>query len=73
MKIFVKAKPDSYEDKVAKIDEAHFVVATREPPVNGRANLSIRNLLARHFNVDISRVRMIRGFKERSKIFEINL
>jgi len=72
MIIHIKAKPDGYEDKVEKIDEAHFVVETREPPVNGRANLSIRNILARYFNVDVSKVRIIKGFKERSKIFEIN-
>jgi len=71
MKIFVKAKPDGYEDKVEKIDEAHFVVETREPPIHGRANIAIRNLLAQYFKVDISKVRMIKGFKERSKIFEI--
>ncbi|MDD2753406.1 MAG: DUF167 domain-containing protein [Candidatus Portnoybacteria bacterium] len=72
MIIHIKAKPDGYEDKMEKIDEAHFVVETREPPVNGRANLSIRNILARYFNVDVSKVRIIKGFKERSKIFEIN-
>ncbi len=71
MNIFVKAKPDGYEDKVEKIDETHFVVETREPPVQNRANRAITLLLARHFNVQLGQVRMIKGFKERNKIFEI--
>lgn len=71
MKFFVKAKPDGYEDKVEKIDEAHFVVETREPPIAGRANSAIRRLLAQYFKVEIGKIRMIKGFKERNKIFEI--
>ena len=71
MKIFVKAKPDGCEDKVEKKDETHFIVETREPPVNGRANLAIKNLLARYFKIEASKVRMIKGFKESSKLFEI--
>lgn len=71
MLIFVKAKPDGYEDKVEPKDATHFIVETREPPMNNRANLAIKNLLARYFKVDASQVRMIKGFKESSKIFEI--
>ncbi len=71
MKIFVKAKPDGYEDKVVKIDETHFVVATREPPVQNRANRAITSLLARYFGVELGKVKMMKGFKERNKIFEI--
>ncbi len=73
MIIHVKAKPDGYEDKVEKIDEAHFVVETREPPVNNRANIAIKGMLARYFMVQLGRVRMIKGFREKNKIFEINL
>lgn len=71
MKIFVKAKPDGYEDKVEKIDETHFIVETREPPMNNRANLAITGMLARYFGVEPGKIRMIKGFRERSKIFEI--
>lgn len=71
MIIHVKAKPDGYEDKVEKIDEAHFIVETRERPVNNRANRAITALVARYCGVDLSRVRLIKGFRERNKIFEI--
>lgn len=73
MKIFVKAKPDGCEDKVEKVDATHFVVETREPPVQGRANRAIVSLLVNYFNLPPSRVKLIRGFRERNKIFEIGL
>jgi hypothetical protein len=72
MHIFVKAKPDGYEDKVEKIDDAHFVVETREPPIRGRANQSIIRLLAGYFKIPAFKIRLIKGARERSKIFEIN-
>jgi len=71
MKIFVKAKPDSYEEKIEKINESHFIVETREPPAQNRANRAIALLLARYFNVELGRVRIMKGFRERNKIFEI--
>ncbi len=71
MKIFVKAKPDGYEDKVEKVDETHFIVATREPPVQNRANLAITRILAKYFGVELGKIRMTKGFRERNKIFEI--
>ena len=71
MIIHVKAKPDGYEDKVEKIDATHFVVETSEPPVQNRANRAITGLLARHFGIELGKIRMIKGFRERNKVFEI--
>jgi len=73
MIIHIKAKPDGYEDKVEKKDDTHFVVETREPPVNNRANMAITRLLAQYFGVERGKVKMIKGGRESSKIFEINL
>ena len=49
MKINVKAKPGSREEKVEKVDEQNFVVSVKEPPEKGRANEAIRNALAVFF------------------------
>lgn len=37
MKIFVKARPNSKEEYVEKIDDTHFVVAVKEPPKAGES------------------------------------
>lgn len=72
MKIFVKAKPGSYEERIEKIDDLHFVVSVKEPPVQGRANQAIVRALAEYFGVAILNVKITSGFTSRQKIFEIS-
>ena len=71
MKIFVKAKPMSYEEKVEKIDESHFLVCVTEPPQNGLANKGIVRAVANYFKVPPSRVVIKKGFTSKQKIVEI--
>ena len=71
MKIFVKAKPNSRENKIVKNDETHFVVLVKAPPIQGMANRAIIKLLADYFEMDISRVRIVSGATSRNKIVEI--
>ena len=71
MKIFVKAKPNSREEKVEKIDENNYIVSVKEPPVKGKANEAIRNALAVYFKTGSSRVKIVSGYSSRNKIVEI--
>ncbi len=71
MKITVKARPASKEEKVEKITEFEFVVSVKEPPVQGRANMAIIKALAQYFRVSPSQVRLVSGFTSRQKVFEI--
>lgn len=71
MKIFVKAKPNAKKEKVEKIDEAHFVVAVKEPPIKGRANIAVQKALAEYFKISLSQVILVSGFSSKHKIFEI--
>lgn len=41
------------------------------PPVDGKANEQARKLLAKAFDVGVSRVSLIRGRNSRDKIFRI--
>ena len=72
MRIFVKAKPNSKEEKVEQIDENNYVVSVKEPPVKGKANEAIRNALAIYFKTASSKVKIISGYNSRNKIIEIN-
>lgn len=72
MKIFVKAKPGAFEAKIEKLDETHFVVAVREPPINGQANRAIQLALAEYFGIRISGVKIISGFTNKNKTVEIS-
>lgn len=71
MKIFIKAKPGAGENKIEKISETNFIVSVKEPPVKGKANRAIINLLAEYFNVPPLRVKIIAGSTSRQKIIEI--
>lgn len=71
MRISVKAKPSSREEKVEKIDDSNFVVSVKEPPEKGKANEAIRNALAVYFKTGSSRVKIISGYSSRNKVIEI--
>lgn len=71
MKIAVQAKPGAREERVDKVDDAHFVVSVKEPPVEGRANAAIVRALVAHFGVAPSRVRIISGHTSRNKVIEV--
>lgn len=72
MKIFVKAKPKAREEEVLKVDENHFIVAVKEPPVDGKANEAIVRVLSEYFKIPKAQVRIISGQKSRQKIIEID-
>ncbi|MBI2010763.1 MAG: DUF167 domain-containing protein [Candidatus Colwellbacteria bacterium] len=71
MRIFVKAKPNAKETRIEKLDENRFAVAVKEPPIGGRANVAIEKVIAEHFKVPVSRVRIVSGHTSRQKVFEI--
>jgi len=72
MEIFVKVKPASGEEKVEKIDEAHFVVSVKELPVKGLANKGIVRVLSGYFSVPQSKVRIVSGHFSRQKVIKIS-
>ena len=73
MKIFVKAKPNAREEEVLRVDENHFVVAVKEPPVGGKANEAIVRALAEYFKIPKSQVRITSGHTSRQKVVEIEI
>jgi len=71
MKIFVNAKPGAREEKIEKVDETHYMVSVKEPPIKGKANEAIRNALAVYFKTGSSCVKIISGYTSRNKVVEI--
>jgi len=70
MKIQVKVKPNSKSEGVTQ-EEYNFIVEVKEPPKEGRANQAVTKLLAQHFGVPQSQVRILSGFKSKNKVVEI--
>ncbi|HEU65513.1 MAG TPA: DUF167 domain-containing protein [Chloroflexi bacterium] len=70
MKIQVKVKPDSRTEEVSQ-EGGSFIVKVKEPPREGRANQAVTKLLAEHFGVSQSQVRILSGFKSKNKVVEV--
>jgi uncharacterized protein YggU (UPF0235/DUF167 family) len=80
MKIIVKVKPFSKEEKVEKIPQEGFSftetmdsykVWTKEIPEDGKANEAVIKLLAEYFDVSKSEVILLKGSTSGQKIIEI--
>lgn len=71
MKIYIKAKPNAKEESVEKLDDNHFSVCVKEPPVKGKANWAIVRTLAKYFGITSDKVKIISGHTSRQKIVKI--
>ena len=74
MKIFIKASPGAKYERIEKIDSLgkdHYSVWVKEPPVKGKANQAIINVLAEYFKIAPSRVKIVSGYASRQKTIEI--
>ena len=71
MRIFVTVKPNAKQEKIEKIDENHFIVWVKEPPIKGKANQAIIEALANFFNMPKSAIQIISGFTSKQKTVEI--
>lgn len=71
MLIKVKAHPCSKEDKVIRKDKDSFDVFVEAEAERNAANKRVIELLASYFGIPQTKVKMVKGFKEQSKIFDI--
>jgi uncharacterized protein YggU (UPF0235/DUF167 family) len=71
MKLTIIAKPGAKEYKVFKVSETQYRVSVKEPAKEGRANWSIERELAKYFKIPVSRVRIIQGLTNKTKVAEI--
>ena len=73
MKISVSVVPNSKVSEVIEIDETSYKVRVDATAVEGKANKRLVELLAEHFNVPKSSVKILKGFKNRNKIVDIDI
>jgi len=73
MFIKVKSIPASKKEEVIKKTEDSFEIKVKEKPERGEANKRIKQILSEYFNVSLGRVILIKGAKQKSKIFNIKL
>jgi uncharacterized protein (TIGR00251 family) len=70
MKIQVKVKPNSKTEEVSQEGDS-FIIKVKEPPKEGKANQAVIKLLAEHFGVPQSQVRILSGLRSKNKVVEV--
>ena len=71
MKIVARVKTNSREESVTKISENEYAVRVKVPPVEGKANRAVVEVLSEFFHVPKSRIGILRGHKSKIKLIEI--
>ena len=72
MRVVVRVKPGSSKGPLVESDDEGLVVFVSEKAIDGAANEGVIKLLADHFDVPKSRVRVVRGHTARIKQVEID-
>ena len=70
MKLKIRVIPKAKQNKVTKEKERLKVYLT-SPPIEGRANKALIEVLADHYNVKKRQIKIIKGLKSRDKVVEI--
>lgn len=69
--IEVKVQPRARRREVVAEGPSSFSVKVFAAPDRGRANDEVRELLAEHFGLPVSKVRIVRGEKSRHKVIAL--
>jgi len=71
MLIKVKVYPNSKSEEIKEKAKDRLEIKVKEKPENSLANEKVREVLAGYFGFEKSKIRLIRGAKQRNKIYEI--
>lgn len=73
MYLKIKVFPNSKKQEVIKKSADSWEVKIKAKPTAGLANAEIKTLLAEELNISANKIRLIKGARQRSKIYEINV
>jgi hypothetical protein len=71
MKKQVKVKPNSRQQKIEEQTDGSLTVHLKSPPVDGKANDELIQILSKNFDVPKSSIRIKSGLSSRNKLVEI--
>jgi uncharacterized protein (TIGR00251 family) len=70
--ISVKVKPNAKQQRVMQAEDGSFTVHLKSPPVDGKANAELIQILAKTLGVSKSAIRIKTGAGSKSKLVEID-
>ena len=71
MKFKITVKPNARKNEVTRSADGTLVIRVAVPPVEGRANEEVINVLSEYLNKPKRSISIIAGFKGRTKIIEV--
>lgn len=71
MYIKVNVSPGAKKEKIDEYDDNRFRIAVRQKAERNMANDRVRELIAEHFGVTVSCVKIINGHRSQSKLLSI--
>lgn len=72
MELTVIAHPNSKKPRVEKDLFGQLHIYVNQPPLEGKANLAVKEALAKYLGLKKSQVELARGLKSKNKIFRIH-
>ena len=73
MKIKVTVKANSKQQKIEESADGSLIVRLKSPPVDGKANRELIEMLAKQFKVAKSQISIKSGLSSKNKLVEINI
>jgi uncharacterized protein (TIGR00251 family) len=73
MKIQVKVKPNSKQQKIEEANDGTLIIFLKSPPVDGKANQELFQVLAKKYKVAKSQIMIKTGTTSKTKLIEIQM
>lgn len=73
MRIYAKVIPRASKNEIVKISEGEYKIKITAPPVDNQANEALVEIIAEHFEVPKSLVKIVGGKTARTKIIDISV
>ena len=71
MKISIRVKTNARKNEVVELEPGKYTVSVTAPPIEGRANEKIVELLSEYFHKPKRSFTIIRGEKGKDKVIEV--
>ncbi len=73
MRIYLKVRTRSNQQKIEKISEGDYKIWVRSVPERGKANQEIIETLSNYFKIGKSAIKIVGGKTSSKKIMDINI
>ena len=72
MKLKITVKPNARKNEVLRVDDGTLIIRVAVPPIEGKANDKVIEVLSDYLNKPKRSISIVSGFKGRNKIVEVD-